>query len=88
MLPTITPHAIRHTAITNLVKSGADLPTIQRPQDARDGAAPHARARLNIDREIQAIGRALPEPSRNRIADATKPELHQEPKRSALPFSR
>jgi site-specific recombinase XerD len=26
----ITPHVMRHTAITKLVQAGADLPTIQR----------------------------------------------------------
>jgi site-specific recombinase XerD len=26
----ITPHVMRHTAITKLVKAGVDLPTIQR----------------------------------------------------------
>ena len=27
---TVTPHVMRHTAITRLVKAGADLPTIQK----------------------------------------------------------
>ncbi|WP_241656621.1 tyrosine-type recombinase/integrase [Sphingomonas oligophenolica] len=44
----VTPHTMRHTAITRLVKAGTDLPTIQRisgQQDAVDDPAlyPHPR---------------------------------------------
>ena len=44
----ITPHVMRHTAITKLVQAGVDLPTVwrnQRAQNASDGAPLYARSR-------------------------------------------
>jgi integrase len=82
----VTPHVMRHTAITNLVKAGVDLPTIQKISGHKTLAmvlrythvhGPH------IDRAVRAIGRGLPEPSGNESADTVTPKLHTIPKRPA-----
>ncbi|MDP6352129.1 MAG: site-specific integrase [Alphaproteobacteria bacterium] len=82
---TITPHVMRHTAITNLVKSGADLPTIQRISGHKTLAMvlryTHVHGR-HIDQAIKAIGRGIPEPSENENAGTTTPKLHTFPKRA------
>ena len=82
----VTPHVMRHTAITNLVKSGADLPTIQRISGHKTLTMvlryTHVHGQ-HIDRAISAIGRGLPEPSENESADTVTPKLHTLPKRSA-----
>ena len=66
----VTPHVMRHTAITKLVQAGVDLPTIQGISGHKTLAmvlrythvhAPH------IDKAIAAIGRSLPEPRANKI---------------------
>jgi integrase len=76
----VTPHVMRHTAITNLVKSGADLPTIQRISGHRTLSmvlrythvhGPH------IDRAIAAIGRTVPQQGANEKASAVTQELHR-----------
>jgi site-specific recombinase XerD len=81
---TVTPHVMRHTAITNLVKSGADLPTIQKISGHRTLAMvlryTHVHGR-HIDRAIAAIGRTLPQQSGNEQANVITPELHRLPKR-------
>ncbi len=60
----ITPHVMRHTAITNLVQSGADLATVQRISGHKTTAMvmryTHVHA-PQIDRAIAAIGRAVPD---------------------------
>jgi integrase len=75
----VTPHVMRHTAITNLVTAGVDLPTIQRISGHKTLAmvlrythvhGPH------IDRAVRAIGRGLPEPSENETAGTVTPKLH------------
>ena len=82
----VTPHVMRHTAITNLVKAGADLPTIQRISGHKTLAMvlryTHVHG-THIDRAISAIGRALPEPSENNSADTTTQKLHTIPKKPA-----
>ena len=82
----VTPHVMRHTAITNLVMSGADLPTIQRISGHKTLAMvlryTHVHGR-HIDQAVRAIGRGLPEPSKNKNAGASTPKLHTVPKRSA-----
>ena len=75
----ITPHVMRHTAITKLVKSGADLPTIQSISGHRTLAMvlryTHVHGQ-HIDRAIAAIGRTVPKPSENKLQSAITPELH------------
>ncbi len=82
----VTPHAMRHTAITNLVQAGIDLPTIQRISGHKTLKMvlryTHVHGR-HIDQAIQAIGRGLPEPLANETADTTTPKLHTLAKRPA-----
>jgi hypothetical protein len=60
----ITPHVMRHTAITKLVQAGVDLPTVQRISGHKTLAMvlryAHVHGR-HIDQAIQALGRKLPE---------------------------
>jgi Phage integrase family len=76
----VTPHVMRHTAITNLVKSNVDLPTIQRISGHKTLAMVLRYTHIHgqhIDRAIAAIGRTLPEPSPNEPASTVTPELHK-----------
>lgn len=82
----VTPHVMRHTAITNLVQAGVDLPTIQKISGHKTLAMvlryTHVHG-THIDQAIKAIGRGIPEPSPNRTADTTTQELHMLSKRPA-----
>jgi integrase len=73
---TITPHVMRHTAITKLVQAGVDLPTVQRISGHKTLAMvlryTHVHGR-HIDDAIRAIGRTLPKHAANTIT----PKLHQ-----------
>ncbi len=79
----VTPHVMRHTAITNLVKSGADLPTIQKISGHKTLAMvlryTHVHGQ-HIDRAIAAIGRTLPELPTNESASTVAQELHKKAK--------
>ena len=82
----ITPHVMRHTAITNLVEAGADLPTIQRISGHKTLGMVMRYTHVHgphIDRAIRAIGRGIPEPTENETADAITPALHIVSKRPA-----
>ena len=82
----VTPHVLRHTAITNLVKAGVDLPTIQRISGHKTLAMVLRYTHVHgshIDEGIKAIGRGIPEPSSNKLTDTITPELHQATKQSA-----
>lgn len=82
----ITPHVMRHTAITNLVKAGVDLPTIQKISGHKTLTMVLRYTHIHgphIDRAVRAIGRGLPEPSANKTADTVTPKLHKFPKRPA-----
>jgi integrase len=60
----VTPHVMRHTAITKLVQSGADLPTVQRISGHKTLAMVSRYSHVHgqhIDRAIAAIGRSLPD---------------------------
>jgi site-specific recombinase XerD len=60
----VTPHVMRHTAITTLVQAGVDLPTIQRISGHKTLKMILRYAHVHgphIDRAIEAIGRTLPE---------------------------
>ncbi len=82
----ITPHTMRHTAITRLVQSGADLPTIQRISGHKTLSMvlryTHVHSQ-HIDRAIAAIGRAIPERPKNNSAGAVTPKLHTTKKKPA-----
>jgi Phage integrase family len=75
----VTPHVMRHTAITKLVQAGVDLPTIQRISGHKTLAMvlryTHVHG-THIDKAIAAIGRAVPEPTANKIPDAFTQGLH------------
>ena len=78
----VTPHIMRHTAITKLVQAGIDLPTIQKISGHRTLAMvqryTHVHGR-HIDRAIRAIGRGLPVLSENKSAAAATPKPHAPP---------
>ncbi|MFP6732602.1 MAG: tyrosine-type recombinase/integrase [Rhodospirillales bacterium] len=65
---TITPHVMRHTAITKLVIAGVDLPTIQRISGHKTLEMvlryTHVHG-THIDKAIEHIGRGLPEQDGN-----------------------
>ncbi len=65
----ITPHVMRHTAITRLVQDGIDLPTIQRISGHKSLAMvlryTHVHGR-HIDQAIRSLGRTVPKHSRNK----------------------
>jgi integrase len=75
----VTPHAMRHSAITKLVQAGVDLPTIQRISGHKTLAMilryTHVHGR-HIDQAIRAIGRTLPERPANESARTVTPKLH------------
>lgn len=59
----VTPHVMRHTAITNLVKAGIDLPTIQRISGHKTLAMVLRYTHVHgshIDQAIKAIGCGIP----------------------------
>lgn len=71
----VTPHVMRHTAITNLVEAGSDLATIQRISGHKTLSMVMRYTHVHgnhIDRAITAIGRTAPERSQNIITQ----ELH------------
>ena len=76
----VTPHVMRHTAITKLVQSGVDLPTIQRISGHKTLAMvlryTHVHG-THIDKAIAAIGQAMPEPSANKSFVTATQELHK-----------
>jgi integrase len=76
----ITPHVMRHTAITKLVQAGVDLPTIQRISGHKAVAMVLRYAHVHgqhIDQAIRAIGRTLPELSKNETGRMITQELHR-----------
>ncbi len=76
----VTPHVMRHTAITALVQAGVDLPTIQRISGHRTLAMVMRYSHVHgthIDEAMKAIGRKLPELSANETESATTQELHR-----------
>jgi hypothetical protein len=76
----VTPHVMRHTAITKLVQGGVDLPTVQRISGHKTLAMvlryTHVHGQ-HIDRAIRVIGRGPPEPSANETACTVTQELHR-----------
>jgi site-specific recombinase XerD len=76
---TITPHVMRHTAITKLVQAGVDLPTVQRISGHKTLAMvlryTHVHGR-HIDQAIRAIGRTIPKRPGEETVNAITQELH------------
>lgn len=59
----VTPHVMRHTAITALVQAGVDLPTVQKISGHKTVAMVMRYSHVHgphIDQAIRAIGRAMP----------------------------
>jgi integrase len=80
----VTPHVMRHTAITKLVQAGVDLPTIQRISGHKTMVMVLRYTHVHghhIDHAIRAIGRTLPEPPANKPADTITQDLHIRPKK-------
>jgi integrase len=78
----VTPHVMRHTAITKLVQAGVDLPTIQRISRHKTLAMVLRYTHIHgthIDKAIAAIGRAIPEPTANKIPGTVTQRLHGAP---------
>ena len=83
----VTPHVMRHTAITNLVQAGVDLPTIQKISGHKTLAMVLRYAHVHdqhIDKAIAVIGRTLPERSTNKTGGMITQELHTPPRRQRL----
>ncbi len=82
----VTPHVMRHTAITNLVQSGVDLPTIQKISGHKTLAMvlryTHVHGR-HIDQAVRVLGRRIPEPQENKNPGAATPKSHALPKQLA-----
>jgi integrase len=75
----VTPHVMRHTAITKLVQAGVDLPTIQSISGHKTLTMVLRYAHVHgshIDRAIAAIGHAPPEPRANKTAGTATQGLH------------
>ncbi|QOT71876.1 site-specific integrase [Sphingobium fuliginis] len=61
----VTPHTMRHTAITRLVKAGVDLPTIQRISAHKTLTMVLRYTHIHgqhVDRALDAMDRCLPRP--------------------------
>ena len=82
----VTPHVMRHTAITNLVQAGVDLPTIQKISGHKtlDMVLRYTHVHgPHIDQAVRVLGRKIPEPQENKISGSVTPKLHTGPKRLA-----
>lgn len=79
----ITPHVMRHTAITRLVQAGVDLPTIQGISGHKTLAMVLRYAHVSgahVDAAMKALDRTLPEPAeprRNAASTQATHELHR-----------
>lgn len=79
----ITPHVMRHTAITRLVQAGVDLPTIQGISGHKTLSMVMRYAHVSgshVDAAMKALDRTLPEPVasvENATGTQATHELHQ-----------
>ena len=81
---TVTPHVMRHTAITKLVQAGVDIPTIQRISGHKsvDMVLRYTHVHgTHIDRAMDAINVAATEPGMNKNPGRATRGLHAVPKR-------
>jgi integrase len=75
----VTPHVLRHTAITKLVEAGVDLPTVQRISGHKTLAMVARYAHVSsphIDAAMGALDRTIPEPGGNATGTQVTQELH------------
>jgi integrase len=86
----VTPHVLRHTAITKLVQAGIDLPTIQQISGHKTLAMvlryTHVHG-THIDKAIAALGRTAHEQTAVKSADRTTQGLHKRLKLVTAPKS-
>jgi integrase len=78
----VTPHVLRHTAITKLVQAGVDLPTIQQISGHKTMAMVLRYTHVHgshIDKAIAALGRTSPEQTQRNKAGAATQGLHTKP---------
>jgi integrase len=84
----VTPHVLRHTAITRLVQAGVDLPTIQQISGHKTLAMvlryTHVHG-THVDKAIAALGRGAREQTLTKSADMTAQGLHNRLKLVAAP---
>jgi integrase len=82
----VTPHVLRHTAITKLVQAGVDLPTIQQISGHKTLAMvlryTHVHG-THIDRAIAELGRTTSEQTIAKRGDRTTRQLHARMKQVA-----
>lgn len=74
----VTPHVMRHTAITQLITAGTDLPTVQKISGHKTLAMVMRYAQIadpHVDRSIEALDAGF--------SDAITQELHTDEKRAA-----
>jgi integrase len=82
----VTPHVMRHTAITSLVEGGVDIPTIQKISGHKTHQMVLRYAHVHdphIDEAIAAIGRTLPQRPENAITQELHRPGEQRSRRSA-----
>jgi integrase len=75
----VTPHVMRHTAITRLVQAGVDLSTIQRISGHRTIRMVQHYTHLtdhHVDQAIAAIDRTIPQPQPNKPSGTVTQKLH------------
>jgi integrase len=76
----VTPHVMRHTAITRLVQSGTDLPTIQKISGHKTLTMvlryTHVHG-THTDQAITALDRGISERTKNEIPGTITPKLHK-----------
>ncbi len=80
----VTPHVMRHTAITNLVQSGVDLPTIQKISGHKTLSMVLKYTHVHdphIDRAVRMLGRKIPGPETTENAGTVTRKLHPGPKK-------
>ncbi|WP_298198572.1 site-specific integrase [Novosphingobium sp.] len=70
----VTPHVLRHTAITGLIKEGVDLPTVQRISGHKTLAMVLRYTHLSDEHIDQSVAKLDPV-----LSDAIAPELHMAP---------
>jgi len=86
----VTPHVLRHTAITKLVQAGVDLPTIQHISGHKTMAMVLRYTHVHgshIDKAIAALGRTSPEHTQGNRAGLATQGLHSKTTLGVIPKS-
>lgn len=75
----VTPHVMRHTAITRLVQAGVDLPTIQQISGHKTLSMVLRYTHIHgehINKAISVLGYGIPELCQNKTPGTITPKLH------------